>query len=243
MGSNIPLAELQGEIERLQREVAKLQAEGSTHKGRWQRFASWIARFAGNITVLLSVISASAAFILGLGQFADDIKRFLTQQEEEIIFRVNKELITLVGQLGSKDEVKRANAAIVLAAFEETAVPILLNSLRVETSKKSIEAHAKSLALISTTVDAKRVALPLRKQAEALFQKTIEGEKATIVALENYLFALAALQKIDDKEATAEMLRNFSAGLKQAESLDDEEREGIYTYIRNACNKLGVTGC
>ena len=189
MASNDPdLArqKLRLEIDKLAAEVRQIEAQLLAGK-------DWVATLKRKFGVIAVILTVGVG---GWGLYTG-IWTFLDQRERQYEFNVSKELIELSRQLASDDRIERANAAILLSAFEVDAIPILVENLSV-TDKEGLHTDIrKSLALIMKKNNVRkkpgRVLQPLARQMEAVFDEQVRQPRPSVNAILNYVQTLKVL--------------------------------------------------
>jgi hypothetical protein len=169
------------EIEKLQAEVAELQAKTRAHTSKLSKFRTWL-------TVVLGV----GSLIGGVTTFYFRSETFLIQQKRRYEFEAPQQIIVLAEKLGSENSMVRDNAAILLSAFEEHAVPILVSNLRRTDTPDLSRSLIASLKLIMQKQDIKpdQVLGPLLEETKLVFEEEYRRQNPDTKAITNYILAL-----------------------------------------------------
>ncbi len=156
------------------------------------------------------------------------VVNFLDQQEERNRFNVTKEVIRLVEKLDAGD----ANAATLLAAYGEHAVPVLLNHVafaRLATTKDKQRAAElrRALRLIMRS-DEGAVLKPLRGRAENAYKDLKGNDSDATQPLTNYIYFLS---RLDDSGETTELLCDYQDDLA-CNVLDESAQHTVDVKLR-----------
>ena len=227
-------SKLRNEIYKLQADTDKSRAElrqiRSEKKSRvWTSLSSW-----------LPIVSLIATIIYGIFDF-------LHQQRMRNEFQITKEVIQLVNQLGSANEVETQNAAILLTSLKEHAVPILFSNLNVKEPSFISQSAEKALGLLAAK-DPNLVIPKLLNQTPYLFESVIKGEKTHLPSLLNHLRTTGNLGAIHNPSDTLPMLKVFSTKLKCQDTnngislpVSDKHRKAICVLVRKGCERMRET--
>jgi hypothetical protein len=213
-------------------EVEKLEAELREIQAKTAELTSLRVKFKGWINILVIVV----ALLSGGWGLYEASNKFFDQRERELEFNVSKEMILLSTQLGSANPTERANAALLLAEFEEHSVPILISNLRV-TDKPHLSDHLiESLKLIMKKERVKKhpekVLDPLLKQSVLIFDEEILKTSPSIEAMANYLDALS---EVAAGSQNGKIVSSLKALKSKINSLDSPfgaiQKDGLITRI------------
>ena len=193
---------LQAEIRNLEKECQKLDEEiANLRRARRSRLkdVTWWRDLFGIVSVLVML------FLSGWG--------FLSELKERGRFQITAEVIRLVEKLRADDPAEREHAAILLAAYGEHALPILLNDLQI--AERAESGAAKALVTIARTGQkgSKLVTLALRERARTSFQAVLGRDEERVQALINCLLVLGEIGGLDRKSDTAALFQEIQEGL------------------------------
>lgn len=136
---------------------------------------------------------------------------FVDHQQSKQKFEVTHEVITLVEKLHDKDVAVQESAAILLSAWGEQALPLLLRSVSLDRTAGS-SALRQALELIGR--EKPRIVLdPLRNQTTKLFLAVMHGDAAAVDPLLKHILLLGELASLGQKEESRRLLEGFSDDL------------------------------
>lgn len=170
------------ERRKLAAEVAKLEQEPS----RLAVMGGAAVKIVGFVGAVLAAASTGWA-----------VYSSLDQRAQERRFRVDQQIITLAGQLAANDPVTRANAALLLVAFEDDAIPILVKNLRFADRFKSQHDLSNALALVLETPNIAaapaRLFDPLLAETREIFIENSEAERPRVETMLAFLHTISQL--------------------------------------------------
>jgi hypothetical protein len=184
-------------------EVRKLQAEIAELRRSPLRDLKFWRDLLGIVAVVFTVVYSSI--------------EFLAQHRAKQRFEVTREVIELVEKLHGPDKEERQSAAILLAAWGEHALPILLRSVDAE-RHPGFSGLAQALTIIGRERPGS-VLDPLRKRARYLFDSVLSGDKDGVDPLLNHIVLLGDLASLGDQNASRQLLSSFARDLR----CEDEE--------------------
>ncbi len=228
-----PAQKLDAEIAKIKKETTKLDEE--IRAFRRQSTPLWRTLGLGRDLLGITVVGATLFY---------GVCNFVQQQEERNKFTVTKEVIDLVQQLRG-DEQGQGNAAILLAAYEERALPVLLNTLTINDSSGLLRA----LDLISQK-NPQTVISPLRDRAASEIDLVITGNMEAFRAFKNYVKALGTVRPRAQTDQTIILFRGFQNQL-DCENLQEQgdfgldvlDRRVICKEIKEACESISPGAC
>lgn len=228
-------------------EVEKIAAEIAEITGRTEAQASKLTRFRTWAGILLSVVTLIAAVWgvwEGASRYFAEQERQRRQREKEYEFQLSKEMITLSSQLGSNEPIERANAALLLSAFEENSVAILVSHLRV-TDKSNLERYLiASLKLILQKERIKphpeKVFAPLRDEAEFALDQECRSPTPSVQAIANYIQALEELGAGTQDKSTLDTLAGLRAKIGSCSNVSALSRESLTTRVEKAVKAVST---
>jgi hypothetical protein len=170
-------------------EVDKLNAEIEEIRARTTGPSAVLARWTGSVGLAVTILSLTAGGVglyYGFKDFGTRSENEADRRARQLDFNVGREVIELSMSLSSSDMTKRRNAAILLSAYEEHSVPILVASLRTH-DQVLADSVIRSLSLI---LDKPRihnkpelVIKPLREEAEELFADELQKDEPDTLAM------------------------------------------------------------
>ena len=200
-------------------EVEKLAAEVSELKSPWHRFTTG--------TGILAAVVALGAGAWGL---YSAVSTFLDQRARQYAFDVSAELVDLSKQLASENRIERANAALLLSAFEEQALPILVTHLRhteIDNLPTDI-GYALRLVLAKENMKPDTVLGPLVEQTRMVLQEESKRATPSIAVVVNYVTTLGTVGAASEHAGSLEVLCEIRrAELGVEESLKHSVAEAL----------------
>ena len=204
-------------------EVAKLRAEVEEIHARTKGPAATLARLTGItglVVTMLSLIAGGVGLYYGYMDFRTRSENEVNRQARQLDFEVGRAIIELSMSLSSSDKTKRTNATILLSAYEEHSVPILLANLRTH-DQTLAESVVRSLKLILKKPRIREkpelVKTPLVEEAQAVFAEELQKDAPDTLAMTYFadafgeIFAgtkdtdvLGLLNRLDDQVVSAE---------------------------------------
>lgn len=180
------------EIDKLRAEIVEIQARTI---GLSAKVSRWTG-VAGLIVTFLALVAGGVGLIYGYLDFRTRSEIEVDRQARQLDFIVGRNIIELSTNLSSSDTTKRANAAILLSAFEEHSVPILIANLRTH-DKALADSIVRSLGLI---LDKPRirdkpdlVVRPLIEEVEALFVDELQKDEPDTLTMIFFVEAFGEL--------------------------------------------------
>ncbi len=171
------LDKLKAETTKFNEETKKLQGE----KRVWRR---------ENAIAFFTALSMGASIIIAFFTF-------LGQQSDRDKFNVTKAVIELVDKLRTSSD---GSYAILLSAYEEHAVPILLISLNKVGSETFVTGVTEALRLIAEKKPNDVIPM-LNNRTRSIFKAVTAGDAPKVEPLLNHIGALGNLRKLGSKKA------------------------------------------
>ncbi len=180
-------------------EVAKLQAEVDEIRARTKGPAAFLARWtgiSGLAVTILSLLAGGAGLYYGYMDFRTRSENEADRRARQLDFAVGREIIELSMSLSSSDKTKRTNATILLSAYEEHSVPILVANLRTR-DQTLAESVVRSLKLIlkkpRILKKPELVKTPLVEEAQAVFAEELQKDNPDTLAMTNFADAFGEI--------------------------------------------------
>lgn len=179
------------EKEKLRAEIAELEQKtrlaGEGHRRERRK----------QLSVLGVAVVTITSGLIGAGITAST---FLDQRQRAYDLTLTKEIIQLSESLAHESETRRTTAALLLSAYEQDAVPLLLMRLESARSEAEVEAIVRSLQQITTKEKVDPLAdvvMPLRAGlASSLAQVLVPADGAGSRALDDVPAATAVLHHL-----------------------------------------------
>lgn len=217
---------LKAEIREIKLRVATERNRINVEKKRGFKFIKFLRNWAAVIIAFITIITGS----LTIGT---KIYTFLKEKEIAQDVKVGKQMRELVDDLGSKDK-NREYTAILLSAYEERAIPILLMSLRTG----SPESITEALRLIKEKVKPKVVIDPLIESTKRAFsQEHRKNDTKYQTSIKNHLYALGELGKEKEGDIVV-LLENLEERIEEDSELTGGNKTIIKKDITKTSNKL-----
>ena len=186
--------------DKTRKEAAKFDAETREIKkrleakpSRWDKSKEMVVYF----TALVALFGGAFGLYKTVDSYFGQRTQEIEQAERAYDFNVNKEIIQLSQQLASDKAVERINAALLLSAFEQDAIPILVANLRV-INKGDLPYHlVNAIEMILKKDKLKERARPIlgyiAREAEAFVDSQYKSGGYDVRAIVNYIHALGQL--------------------------------------------------
>lgn len=221
-------------------EVDKLQAEVDEINGRTQGASAIVARWSGITGLLVTIVglgAGGAGLYYGYQDFSTRSENESMRRARQLDFEVGREIIELSQNLSDADKTKRTSAAILLSAYEEHSVPILVANLHTE-DQALAGAIVRSLGLIlekpRLREKPEQVASPLIEETEILVAGELIKSEPNTLAMSTFVDALGKLFAGSQNQAVLDALQRLDIMLHQ-DSFDDAMRQ----KLQNVERKIG----
>lgn len=224
------------ELYRVKAETAKFNEETKKLQGDkrvWRR---------ENAIAFLTALSMGVSIIIGGVSIIVGFFTFLDQQSDRDKFNVTTEVIKLVDRLRTSND---GSYAILLAAYEEHAVPILLVSLNKVGSETFVTGVIDALKLIAEKKPNAVIPM-LNNRTRSIFKAVTDGDASKFEPLLNYIEALGHLRKLGSTNESEKTLSELYTKLKCSENkkpsgieVKPEDRTSICTILKKANPLLG----
>lgn len=217
------------ERRKLKAELEELKVRTDTQRSARLTLQTWVGVLGG----LLAVAT-------GIFAFWRNASNFLDQRRREYEFRVDQEIIALSRQLTSDKPLERQNAALLLSAFEEDAVPMLVSSLRRTEIPELPTWVIASLQLIinKPRIEREEILEPLTQSARLALQDECRSKSSTGESVVNHLQALQKLACQTDTQVI-ETLKSLKQQLTSAGCrIGEQTREGLRDWIEQAIDTI-----
>jgi len=161
-------------------EVEKLRAEVDEIRARTKGPSATVARWSGIAGLMLTIIglgAGGAGLYYGYQDFSTLSENEAERRARQLDFEVGREIIELSQNLSDADKTKRTSAAILLSAYEEHSVPILVSNLPDQDAALTATI-VRSLGLIlekPRLIDKpEKVAVPLINETRSMFDAELK---------------------------------------------------------------------
>ncbi len=210
------------DAEKKRLEVEKLRVEIKEIRSRTHGFSTTVRNWSGIAGLLVTVISlfaAGAGLYYGYHDFRTRSEIESDRQARQLDFEVGREIIELSQNLSASDKTKRTNAAILLSAYEEHSVPILVASLHTQ-DQALADAIIRSLGLILEKPRLRGypgfVANPLIEETESLFASELKKADPNTLTMTTFVGAIRELFAGSRNQAVLASLQRLEALLQQS---------------------------
>ncbi len=237
--------------DKTRKEAEKLEAETREINSRLESKPSYWDKSKERVIFLTALVTLGAG---GWGLYATVNEYFhqreqeAEQAEREYTFTVNKEMIDLSQQLASKKSEVRHHAALLLSAFEEDAVPILVANLRLTDKGDLPEQVTKALELVLSKEKSKdkkkqkerieRILSYIGDEAEAFLEDQYLRNNYDFLAIRNFIVALGKLGA-RSPSVIRPALNRMKAKLADSESrITADDRETLESWIKESLDNL-----
>lgn len=225
--------------QKLRLEIKKLAAEVKQIEARLRSERDRAAKLKQYLGILIAIVTLGAG---GWGLYTG-ASTFLDQRERQYEVTVSKELIELSRQLASEDRIVRANAAILLSAFEVHAIPILVENLSVTDKAGLHDDIRNSLALI---MKKKRLAetpdlvlIPLKDQMVFVFEEQARRLEPSLEVILNYVETLAVLANDSEHEGILKAICSMQIKVNdQKTALNESQAPTLLTALRKTIDTI-----
>lgn len=232
-------------------EISKLAAETEEIERRLAAKPSFWNKSRDSIIYLTALVTLGAG---GFGIF-NEVGTYLSQRQREIEqaekayeFNINQEIILLSRQLASPIEIERNNAALLLSGFEENALPILVENLRLTDKGSLPQKLTNSLDLIlrkKKSDDLKkqkqrteRILTFVAREAEAFFDTQYSGDDYDLLAMKNYIVAMGRLGARAPGTIGPVLARMREKLTDRKSRIVNGDRETLESWISNASSQV-----
>lgn len=217
---NLSEQKLKYEIQKTLLEIDEIKNKSSENT-KWQNI---ITNYTTPVASILAAVSVGWALFVGASTY-------LEQRKLAFDIQLTREMIDLSKQLSSNVDIERNNAAILISAYEEHAVPILVRNLRVTHPTDFADHLIESLSVI---MEKERIKLKPEIVLEPLIQQTLtvfaaEHQKTeySLPMMVNHLTALGSLATNAQKEDIVLLLSSVEKIIQSKSSeitVTDRER-------------------
>ena len=180
------------EKQKLQAEINEIEFRIKTKKDQIESDQKKIFRIVplGALKTLSRSIPVVLTILTGIVAIWIQFNQYLDKKEKEYEFNLNQVMVGLVAKLNSKEPREREDATILLSAYEEDAIPILLWNLK---TTDTPESTIQSLKLISEkeSLNADKVLDKLLESAQEIFNNLENKQSINERPIYNYIDALA----------------------------------------------------
>ena len=217
--------------ERARLETEKLQAEIVEIRAPIDDIKAWWSRWHKAVALLVAVVTLAAG---GCGLFKQ-AQAFLEERARRFDIQLDAKMIELSFQLDSPEPKEASSAAVLLSAYEDHAVPILVDHLRDANPKLKddlIESLERIMGKKRIRKDPDKVLSPLLRQTSLVFREETRDPWPSSKEMSNYLDAIERVARGLAHPATLKTLSELEAMIATEDSsLRGDDRDAIQGKI------------